>query len=496
VATLDALTLEPGMETDFRTSSILGQLFSGLIRLTPDVNVVPDVARSWEVLSDGQTYVFNLRDDVRWSDGEPVTAHDFVLGWRRVINPKNGSPAAPMLYDVRGAAALHQGDNADLDALGIKALDDLTLKIDLELPSSYFLYILAQDAAFPVPAHVITSHGDAWTDLDNFVSNGPFCLESYHRGHLMILRRNPSYHGDFRGNLEAVQVHIVKEDIASVGDLVVGYENDENDILDFNFMTPVERQRTIQQHATDYVARPDLGTFYVSFDVSRPPFDDPRVRQAFLLATDRPTLAAVTEMGHISPATGGFIPLGMPGHVPGIALPFDLEQARRLLTEAGYPGGERFPKVNALIFKRGLGYFEAVLDPWRSRLGVDISCEILEWSAFTQRIREESDLPHIHSLGWSADYPDPDSFMRLGVEHATNWGDEVYDALVERARRVMDQDERMRLYREAEEILVREAPFFPLYYGRRHLLIKPWIRNYHPNLFGAPSWKDVIIEPH
>jgi len=457
LVTLDVLTFEPGMHDDFRTARILDQLFSGLIRLTPDMNVVPDVAKSWEVLYDGQTYLFNLRDDVRWSDGEPVTAHDFILGWRRVLDPKNGSTAASILYDIRGAAAFHQGDNAGVDELGIKALDDFTLQIDLEQPSNYFLYILAHDAAFPVPGHVIASQGDAWTDLDSFVSNGSFRLESYQKGQLMILRRNPTYHGDFRGNLEAVHVHIVMENIAWAGDLVLGYDKDKNDILDFIHMSPVER----------------------------PPFDDPRVRQAFVLATDRQTLAAVTEMGHISPATGGFSPLGMPGHVPGIALPFDLERARRLLAEAGYPGGEGFPKVNALIFNRGLGYFEALLDPWQSRLGVEISCENLKWSAFMQRIREESDLPHIHSLGWSADYPDPDSFMRLGV-----------DALVERARRVMDQDERMRLYQEAEEIIVREAPFFPLYYGRRHLLIKPWIRNYRPNVIGALTWKDIIIDPH
>jgi len=484
------------MGGDKDTSTILSQLFSGLIRLTPDMNIVPDVARSWEVLSDGQTYVFNLRDDVRWSDGEPVTAHDFVLGWRRVLDPKNGSRAAALLYDVRGAAALHQGENSDLDALGIKAMDDWTLKIDLEQPSGHFLYLLHSDAAFPVPGHVIASHGDAWTDLVHFVSNGPFRLESHQRGHLMTLRRNPTYHGDFRGNLEAVQVHIVIENIGSIGDLVLGFEKDKYDIVEIDLLSPDERQRAIQRNATCYTTIPELGTFYVSFDISRPPFDDPRVRQAFVLATDRQTLAAVTQMGHYSPATGGIIPLGMPGHVPGIALPFDLEQARRLFAEAGYPGGEGFPRINALVFKTGAEHLEAVLNPWRARLGVEISCEIVEWSAFIQRIREDNDLPHIHFLGWSADHPDPDAFMRHGMQNATNWADEVYDALVARARRIMDQDERMRLYRQAEEIIVREAPFFPLAYNRQHLLIKSWIRNYRPPMFGAPSWEDIIIEPH
>jgi ABC-type oligopeptide transport system substrate-binding subunit/DNA-binding SARP family transcriptional activator len=493
----DVLTLDPGRHNDGATGRILGQLFSGLIFLTPGMNVVPNVARSWEVLDNGQTYLFHLRDDVRWSDGLPVTAHDFVLGWRRALDPENGSPAASSLYDVRGAAAFHQGEDVNLDVLGIKALDEWTLRIDLEQPSSYFLYILAQHNTLPVPDHIIASHGDAWTDLDNFVSNGPFRLESYQRGRSMVLRRNPTYHGQFRGNLEVVQLHMVHEEIGHhLDDFVRGYEDDEYDILDLRNLLPTKIQRAIQRHATDYVTGPELSTVYVSFDVRRPPFDDPRVRQAFVLATDRQTLIAITLMGSWTPATGGFIPLGMPGHVPGIALPFDPRQARRLLAEAGYRGGQGFPNVSALTNKLRERYVEALSNSWRSGLGVEISWELLEWSAFVKRKEVKKDPPHIHCTGWSADYPDPDNFMRLGKEQATNWDDEAYGTLVEQARRVMDHNERMLLYRQAEEILVREAPFFPIYYTREDLLVKPWIKNYRLADIGQESLKDVIIDPH
>ena len=227
----DVLTLDPGKHDDKDTADIQSQLFSGLIRLTPDMNVMPDVARSWEVLNDGQTYLFHLRDDVCWSDGEPVTAHDFVLGWGRALDPVSDSPAASKLYDVRGAVAFHQGDEVDLETLGLKALDEWTLRIDLEQPSSYFLYLLAICYAYPVPGHIIASHGDAWADLDHFVSNGPFRLESYQRGHLMVLRRNPTYHGQFRGNLELVQLNILPEEIGHLDDFVRGYEKDDYDIL-------------------------------------------------------------------------------------------------------------------------------------------------------------------------------------------------------------------------------------------------------------------------
>jgi ABC-type oligopeptide transport system substrate-binding subunit/DNA-binding SARP family transcriptional activator len=491
----DVQSLDPGRHNDQFSITMLGQLFSGLIELRSDMNVVPDVARRWEVLDKGQLYIFHLRDDVRWSDGEPVTAHDFVLGWRRALDPKNGSPAAPNLYDVRGAVAFHQG-GADLETLGVKAIDDWTLRIELAQPSSYFLYLMGHNVAWPVPAHVISAHGDDWVDLDHFVSNGPFCLESYDNGRSALLRRTPAYHGHSRGNVEVVKLQVVTDILADVDDLVSDYEEDKYDTVPIGPWPRSQRQRAIQRHAADYVVGPSLWTQGINFDVSRPPFDDPRIRQAFVLATDRQRLAAATTMGRMAPATGGFVPFGMPGHVPGIALPYDLNHARRLLEEAGYPGGKDFPKVSAIFFNLVAGLIEPVLDFWRSGLGVNISSESLDWSAFSRRRGDESDRSHIISLHWLPDYPDPDNVMRLGKAVYSNWDDESYDALVEQARRIMDQDERMRLYRKAEEILVREAPFFPLVYGREHLLVKPWIRNYRPAVIGATAWKDVIIDPH
>jgi ABC-type oligopeptide transport system substrate-binding subunit/class 3 adenylate cyclase len=493
----DVLTFDPGKEDEGNTARILGQLFSGLISLTPDMNIIPDVARRWEIFDDGLTYVFHLRDDVRWSDGESVTAQDFVLGWRRVLDPTNKSMTAPhIFYDVRGAQALHQGTSGDPDALGVRALDDWTLRIELERPSSHFLYLLACVATYPVPSHTIAAHGEAWTDLDKFVSNGPFRVESYRPGQLMVLKRNPTYHGNFQGNLEAVRLRVLTHLPEETGKLVPGYEKDEYDIVFLAKLPPAERQQTIQRHATDYVTSPSLSTHYVNFDVSRPPFDDPRVRRAFVLATDRQEIAAVSEMGFASAATGGFIPLGAPGHVPGLAIPHDLEEARRNLAEAGYPGGVGFPKVSALLFNQAARFTESLLSPWQDRLGVEISSEIVNWTTFMKSIHDKSSRPHIYTIAWEADYPDPDNYMRVAVKNSTEWRNETYDALVNQAKQIMDHEQRMGLYRQAEEILVREAPLFPFFYPRQHLLVKPWVRNYRPEVIGAPVWKDVIIEPH
>jgi ABC-type oligopeptide transport system substrate-binding subunit len=278
--------------------------------------------------------------------------------------------------------------------------------------------------------------------------------------------------------------------------LMAEYERAQLDLVDLTWLSPAERQRTLQRYASDYITGASLVTHYVAFNIRQPPFDDSRVRRALVLATDRSGFAAISEMGYASAATGGFTPVGAPGHFPGLALPYDVKGARRLMAEAGYPGGAGFPSVKALLFNKASRFAESLIAPWQTRLGVDVSCEIVNWSTFNERLRNERERHHIHTLAWSADYPDPDSFLRLGVKRSNKWENETYSALVNQARRVMNHEERMRLYRQAEEILVQEAPIFPIFYPRRDLLVKPWVRNFRPERIGAPLLKDVIIEPH
>ncbi len=496
MASADVLTFDPGKHNDSNTSSILDQLFRGLIALTPDMNVVPDIARSWEVLDDGKIYIFHLRQDVRWSDGEPVTAHDFVLSWSRALDPESGSPAAPLLYDVHGASSLHLGEESAQKELGVEALDDWTLQIELEQPCSYFLYLLNHDVTKPVPSHIVASHGDNWADPDNLVFNGPFGIESFEKNHSLILRRNPTYHGDYRGNLETIEIRSMTSPAYDPEILMAEYEQDHLDLFNLIWLTPVEMQRMVQSYASDYMTAANPMVVYVAFNVTEPPFDDARVRRAFVLSTDRPGLISINEIGYISVATGGFTPVGMPGHFPGLALPYDVKEAQRLLAEAGYPGGAGFPRVSVLLWDFASRFADSLIKFWQTRLGVNVSIEIVDWSTFTERLSHERERHHIHTHAWGADYPDPDSFLRVGIENSSKWKNETYSTLVNRARRVMDHEKRMRLYRQAEEILVREAPVFPIFYYRWHLLVKPWVRNYRHGGIGTQLWKDVIIDPH
>jgi oligopeptide transport system substrate-binding protein len=245
------------------------------------------------------------------------------------------------------------------------------------------------------------------------------------------------------------------------------------------------------------VTGPRLSTRYLGFNVRRPPFDDTRVRRAFVLALDRRRLPEVGTEGGLGPATGGFVPPGMPGHSAGIGLPYDPEGARGALAEAGYPEGRGFPPVEAVANNRMLHWLGGDLErQWGQILGVEIAWEPLEWTAYLEKLYGEGPAD-IFVLGWGADYPDPDNFLRVSsFRPLTGWQNAHYDRLVEKARRVMDQAERMRLYREADTILMEEAPVIPLAYDRMQLLVQPWVRTVPTTPIGADAWKDVVIERH
>jgi oligopeptide transport system substrate-binding protein len=484
-------SLDPAMGGDIASIAVIDQLFSGLVERTPEMDIVPDVARSWEVSEGGRKYVFQLRDDVRWSDGTPVTARDFEYAWKRVLDPGTGSPSANLLYDVKEARAFHQGHISDPDQVGVRTLDEVTLLVELEGPTGYFPHLLAFSATYPVPRHAVEIHGEAWTEVA--VTNGPFRLESWQRGQSVVLMRNPEYHGRFKGNVQQLEVFLLADPSAPLA----MYEADDLDTVYLWDLPPLEMDRARQRHAGEYVSGPSLCTWYVAFDVSRPPFDDVRVRRAFVLATDKETLADVALRGHFFPATGGFVPPGMPGHSPGIGLPYDPERARQLLAEAGYPGGRGFPSVVCLAppnpaVQEANRYQQA---QWRENLGVEVTGETMEWAAFFERLYKAP--PHIFLTAFMADYPDPDTFLRASpVRLQARWRNEAYDRLVEKAKHVMDQGERVKMYQQADRILIEEAVIMPRLYVRAHLLVKPWVSKYPTSAIKDWFWKDVIIEPH
>jgi oligopeptide transport system substrate-binding protein len=485
--------LDPGFTNNWANGVFLDQLFSGLLQLTVEMDIIPDVAHSWQTLEGGRRYRFHLRDDVFWSDGIPVTAGDFAFAWKRMLSPGSGSVNASSLFTIKNGRDYHEGRLVSWDEVGVEIVDDLTLELTLENPDSTFLYLLCNMFAFAVPQHRLQEPDTHWMAWDEMVTNGPFRLAEWEPGQRLLLTANPGYHGRRSGNLESVEI-IVPGSEGDEGRLAL-YEGDRLDVV-LPAMAHAVQARN--RFAGDHVSTPWLSSSYIGFNTTRAPFDDPRVRRALALATDRERLSDIFWQGGSFPASGGLVPPGMPGHVAGIAPPFDPEAAHRLLAEAGYGEKSTFPPQR---FVTGPRYtmkkaYEYLAGQWYELLHIEIEVASLPRETYFERLLQ-GDPPAIFDGAWIADYPDPDNFLRLGsFRNYTGWRHEAYERLLHQARGMMDQEGRMVLYRQAQEILVEEAPIIPLFYARLTLLIKPWVRRFPTSPLKWSHWKDVVIEPH
>lgn len=492
----EPLTLDPALTYTPTTRAVVEQMFSGLVGYSLEMEIEPHLARTWDISDGGRKYVFQLRDDAVWSDGTPVTGQDFEYAWKRVLSPATGSKMASLLYDIKGAKAFNQGKLTDPGQVGVKAPGRLTLEVELEEPASYFMQVLANFITCPVPRHMVEKHGMAWAKPRNIVTNGPFRLESWQPGESIVLMRDFAHFGRSRGNVQRVELSLLADSSARLQK----YESGELDVLLFGVHFSEEAfKHALRRHAGDITTWPLLSTAYIAFDVNRPPFDDRRIRHAFVLAINRETL--VDMIIHHSdpwPATGGFVPPGMPGHSPEIGLPYDPQSARQLLAAAGFPGGKDFPRIRLVSDRFVESTGDYLQNEWRKNLGVRIDWEKVEYADLYETL--DLRLHQIFRVAWTADYPDPDSFLRVSLQampqRLLGWRNEAYDQLVEKAKMVLNQEERLALFRQADRILIEEAPIMPLYHHRSKILIKPWIKSLPLSPSGTMYWKDVIIEPH
>jgi len=491
VSSFNPPTLDSTRAIDIASSTIINHLFSGLVELTPGMDILPDVARSWDVLEGGRRYILHLRDDATWSDGKQVTAGDFEYTWKRILVPSFGSEIASFLYDIKGAMAYHQGGLLDPTQVGVRAIDAVTLEVELEKPTGYFMHLLAFTVLYPIPKHIVEIHGEDWTQVGVIATNGPFNLQEFIPGDHLILVRNPRYHGLYKGNLQHIELSLV-EDVSATVQL---YESDQLDVLRLWGLAPQELDRVRQRRAGEYVSYPGADTCYLGFDVSRPPFDDPRVRQAIAMSIDKETLNHVALKGIVFPATGGYVSPNVPGHSEGIGLPYDPEQAQRLLAEAGYPRGRGFPPVEALTYWEVAPYMAFLRSGWEAILEREIPWEVLGFGEYIDRMTQEP--AQVFGNHWQADYPDPDNFLRTSlIQRETSFRSDFYEKLIETARYAPDQDKRMGLYRQADKMLMEEAIIVPLSYIPNHMLVKPWVKKFPISSLKWLHGKDVILEPH
>jgi ABC-type oligopeptide transport system substrate-binding subunit/transcriptional regulator with XRE-family HTH domain len=485
-------SLDPTMGGYTTTAPVVTNLLSGLVRYDEGTNVVPDVARRWEISGDGRRYTFELRDDAFWSDGRPVTADDFVFTYQRALDPATGAMVAPALLDaVTAARAIRRGEMAPEQA-GIHADGDHTLVIELAEPTSYFIYNLAYYVLLPVPRHVVEAHGAEWYRPDTIVTNGPFRLSRWEHGRSMVLERNPRYHGGARGNVQRVTLDLG----SAAADHPALYLADEVDVLSTAWFTNHETISRLRRHLPDeYSKRDRFVTLHYSLEPSAPPLNDQRVRQAMAMAVDVTAIAAQLGRGLWQPATGGLVPPGMPGHVTGLAGPPDPATAAGLVSAAA-PENSR-PMITLVCWGgRAEPVARELQTQWTS---VGLPTEICHLDPTGDPIEQwrRTEPPKAAIGGWVADYPDPDTFLRVCVElNLPDWKHDRYRALLERAGRATDPAVRSTAYQEAEQILAEEALIVPLAYEPEHLMLKPWVVHYPSIPVKYPGfWKDVVVGP-
>lgn len=475
LATELPVTFDPGRIDDDVSTFMATQLFNGLVRVGQDQNVMPAVAERWEVLDGGTRYLFYVRHDAKWSDGTPLTAEDFVLTWRRNLHPQTKSTSAHLLYVLRNARDFAEGMIDDAEAIGLRALDETRLEISLEKPTAYLPYLLAHTVAFPLPRWLVENDSIQWDHIESLISNGPYKVDKS-LGAKLTLTRNTCYWGQFTGNIQQVEFTFSDDYEAHLR----AYSQDELDVVNLIHADPDTIGRAGSMFGKELMSIPRWSTFYLCFRCDRPPFNDRRVRQAFAYALDRVRLADEVFQGYRRAATGGFVPPGMPGHSPGIALRFDPPRGRELLAEAGFESGQAFPEVEWLASPGGERLIRFMQRAWQQNLNVDLSPRVLAWEALMKKFNQ--DPAPLTILAWGADIPDPENMLRttfhsrqgMGIPR---WHNEAFNALTDKAELVTDHGQRMALYRQADQILVaEETAVLPLSYALGRLLVKPWVK--------------------
>ena len=489
--------LDPQVVTAYTDQNILLALFEGLTAVDEKTSqAVPAATQAWEVSSDGRAWTFHLREGLRWSNGEALTADDFVRSWRRMLSPALGAEYANLLYPIRNARALNRGALADPGALGVSAPDPRTVRIELEQPIPYLPVLVAQPPWYPVNPRVLerfgamASRGTAWTRPGNLVGNGPFTLREWTPNARIVVARNPDYWNAGAVTLQGIIFFPTENADSEERDFRAGQ-------LHITYAVPLARIGAYRRDAPGELrVDPFLQTFFLRFNASRAPFGDPRVRRALSLAIDRDTLSRRVLSGGYPPAHS-FTPPDCGGYTARARVDLDVKEARRLLAEAGFPGGSGLPpfEVQARNDDVQPSVLEALQEMWQTRLGVRVTLATLEQKTWLQN--QQTQNYAVSTSGWAGDFLDPvtflDLFVSAGGNNWTGWGDKEYDGLIEEASRTRDAQARLEVFQRAEALLLEKGPVAPLYFGAHAYLIRPSVGGWTPALLGFHRYAQVRL---
>lgn len=494
----DPKTLDPHFLIGMPEANIVQAISEGLVVQDPDdsYEVRPGVAKSWSHNADYTRWTFYLRKDARWSDGTPLTAEDFVYSFRRMLTPGLGSEGADVFQIFRNAAAYNRGEIDDFGEVGVTMRDLHTLELVTEAPAPYLLPMLAGPGFVPVNREAVESgggtidRGNRWADAGSYVGNGPFLLSEWAVNRHVLVERNPQYWDADNVRLNGIRFIPIRDTADETQAFLAGR---------LHVTQAVSRDRIAalrKSHPESLMTDALLGANYFMFNTTRAPFDDARVRRALAMAIDRDRL--IEEANLVTrEAIGGMVPPGMPGYRAIPAPEPDLARARKLLAEAGFPGGKGFPAAtiltNTLNIHRDVAM--AICDMWKEGLGIEVTVREENWKDYLDSTLE-GDFD-IARTGWVVNYYDPIAFLDIlgsdNVSNNTRWMDTRYDDLLAEARTTANRDEQIALLRQAERLLLTQQPLIPLYNQTQSYLVDERVKGWGHSVSGNHVYKFMSL---
>jgi len=485
-------TLDPAIVTGQLEGRLDLALFEGLTTRNAKGDIIPGMAESWDRSPDGLTWTFHLRRGIKWSNGEPLTASDFLNSWERVLNPATASEYAYQLYYLKNAEDYGTGRLTDFSQVGVKAPDEHTLVVTLEHPTAYFLELTSFQTLVPVHLATVAKYGRNWIKPGNMVSNGPYVLKEWRLNDYILVEANPYYWRPVP--VKRIKVLPTNNPTACFN---LFYSRKTDLILDTRSI-PSTLVADIKDQPY-FHANPYGATSFIRFNVKRKPFDDVRVRKALALALDKEDIVTkITRCGE--PIANTLVPPGEAGYTPPEGLKYNVEEARKLLAEAGYPGGQGFPDVSVLYASRGSSSEVAseIQALWKRDLGItSVHLRAQEWKVYlnTQQLIDFD----LSLSAWIGDYNDPQTFIDMfvtdGGNNQTGWGDPQYDAMLATSENTADPAARMKILHDMEKILVEdEVPIVPVYFWVGMSLYYPEkVGGFEPNFVDDHRWGEFYL---
>ncbi len=485
----DPVTLDPHIAGDSGSAEYIVEVFSGLVTIDPDLSISLDLAESVEISEDGLQYTFTLRNDIVFHSGRRVTTDDVRWSIERAASPELASPTAlAYLGDIVGVREHYYGLADTIE--GIEVIDDRTIRFTIDEPKPYFLAKLTYPTAFVVEQQQVESNPRGWTRRP--IGTGPYRLQEWRIGERIVLRANPRYH------FGEPPVREVLYELAG-GSTLTRFENGELDVA-FISVNDIDRARDPSSDIGPlYQEFSQFTISYLAFNTQVPPFDDVNVRRALGLAINRSLIAEVTFKNMLAPATGILMP-ELPGYTPGDkTFQFDPDEARRLLAESKYGSAEDLPPI--VITEVGGGAearidTQAFLEQWRNELGIEVRIQQTDFATFIED--QDSGRLQMFNAGWIMDYPDPEDILDLKFHSDSALNDVGYsnpavDEILDRARTEQDSEVRLGLYQEAEELILNDAAWLPLYFSRSHVVINADVEGWFEPPMVIPRLRYITV---